>query len=109
MEISTDIKVVSGLRLATKLYTYLVTTLVGTHIYRRDHRWATLGTHDRSSPAVAKWGAIYTASEVKGVIGWHIPSQKEQDTVVNIFNTLIQPKIDRLEQMSKGKAFNLTS
>lgn len=90
---------VSGLRLATKLYTYFVTTLVGTHIYRRDHRRATLGTDDRSQPAVTKWGATYTASDLKGVIGWHVPTTVEEDTVVDICTTLIEPKIERLEEM----------
>ena len=93
------LKVVSGLRLATKLYTYVVTTLVGTHIYRRDHRWATLGTDDSSKPAVTQWGATYTASELKGVIGWHVPSEAEEETVVTICKTLIEPKLERLEQM----------
>ena len=92
-------EVVSGLRLATKLYTYVVTTLVGTHIYRRNHRWATLGTDDESKPAVTRWGATYTAGELKGVIGWHVPSAAEEEAVVKICQTLIEPKLERLEQM----------
>jgi cytochrome b subunit of formate dehydrogenase len=38
VNIATEIKVVSGMRLVTKLHTYLISTLVGVHIYRRNHR-----------------------------------------------------------------------
>jgi len=65
IHIATEIKVVSGQRLAIKLHSYLVATLVGTHIYRRNHRWATLGTTDTSAPAVTNWGATYTAKELQ--------------------------------------------
>lgn len=100
VSIATEVKVVSGLRLATKLYTYFVATLAGTHIYRRDHRWATLGTSDRSKPAVAHWGATHTAKDLKNKIGWHVPTREEEEKVVEICEKLIEPKIARLKEMA---------
>lgn len=99
LNIVKHLRIVTGMKIVCKLHTYLVTTLAGVHIYRRPHELATLKTDEKSVPSVTKWGALYRVKEAKDLLGWHTPTQLELDTVVDIFESRLQPCIDKLNDM----------
>ena len=102
LDIVKDIRIVTGIKLVCKLHSYMITTLSGTHIYRRNQQLATLKTTDRSVASVTRWGSLYRLKEAKGLLGWHQPSQQELEMVVGIFEKRLVPCIEKLNEMAKN-------